>query len=188
MKVADLVQDKRNANRGTKRGREAVVESLKRYRAGRSLLVDRNDVVIAGNKTAAGALAAGITDAIVVETDGTKLVVVKRTDLDINDSDAQALAIADNRVAEVGLEWDKEKLADLCGSGDLELKPFFTDEELADAMGLGSEGLTPPPDEVPEGNYQSQYGVIVICASENAQQDVFDRLTSEGFKCRVVVT
>jgi hypothetical protein len=50
--IAQLVLDGSNANKGTKRGRELLEESLERYGAGRSVVVDRHHRVIAGNKTA----------------------------------------------------------------------------------------------------------------------------------------
>lgn len=36
--------------------------------------------------------------------------------------------------------------------------------------------------------YKSQYGVIVFSASEQEQQEVYERLTEEGFSCKIVVT
>lgn len=35
-------------------------------------------------------------------------------------------------------------------------------------------------------NYKEQYGVIVICKSENEQKEVFDKLQKEGLKLKVV--
>ncbi len=128
LKIADLIQDDRNANKGTKRGHRAVADSLKLYGAGRSILIDKAGRIIAGNKTAANAAAAGIDDVILVPSDGTKIIAVQRTDLDLNDPKAKELAIADNRAAELGLEWDPEVLSQL--ATELNLKPFFTDAEL----------------------------------------------------------
>jgi hypothetical protein len=96
MKIDELIADKRNANKGTKRGADAVAKSLRDYGAGRSVLVDRNGNVLAGNQTVKAASAAGLDqNVILVETDGSQLVVVKRTDLDLDDPKARALAIAD---------------------------------------------------------------------------------------------
>lgn len=140
LQIADLIQDDRNANKGTKRGNKAVEDSLSRYGAGRSILIDRNGKVIAGNKTAANAAAAGIQEVIVVPSDGTKIIAVQRTDLDLSDAKAKELAIADNRAAELGLEWDPDVLAQL--AGELDLKPFFTEDELQSITGL-SDGTDP---------------------------------------------
>lgn len=96
-RTVDLQADDRNANRGTARGRKAVAKSLQDYGAGRSVLIDRDGRLIAGNKTVAQASAIGIDDVIVFRTDGTKLVAVQRTDLSLDDPKARALAIADNR-------------------------------------------------------------------------------------------
>jgi len=103
-------QDKRNANRGTERGRELLKQSLSRLGPGRSILVDKHGTAIAGNKTLAEATSQGIPT-VEVETDGKTLVVVKRTDLDLDtDIKARELAFADNRVAELDLDWDTEVL------------------------------------------------------------------------------
>lgn len=106
-------QDPKNANRGTDIGREAIRHSLKEYGSGRSIVVDRNDTIIAGNKACEQALALG-KQAIVVETEGDEMVVVKRLDLDLSkDPRAKALALADNRAAEVSLEWDPNVVNDM---------------------------------------------------------------------------
>lgn len=63
--LRDLVQDDRNANLGTERGGEMVAFSLKKFGAGRSVLVDRKGKLIAGNKTVQNAPAAGVEGIIV---------------------------------------------------------------------------------------------------------------------------
>lgn len=133
MKISDLQLDPNNANKGTKRGAKLLVNSLDRFGAGRSILIDRNGKIIAGNQTVKNAGVAGIEDVIVIESDGTKLVAVQRTDLDLNDPKARELAIADNRAGEMGLAWDASVLAD---AGDLDLQPFFTDAELRNFTGF----------------------------------------------------
>jgi DNA modification methylase len=125
--LTELVLDERNANKGTKRGRELLEESLEKYGAGRSVVVDRYDRVIAGNKTVEAARAAGIKSIAVIESDGSSLVAVQRGDLDLRrDKKARELAIADNRVGELDLEWNPEVLASL----DIDLKQFWNENEL----------------------------------------------------------
>jgi len=128
-RVADLVPDGRNANRGTPRGRAVLDKSLQELGAGRSILVDRNGRIIAGNKTHEAAAGAGLEDVIIVETDGTQLVAVKRVDLDLDDEAARRLAYADNRAAELGLEWDVEQLAADLEAG-LDLGGLWNQREL----------------------------------------------------------
>ena len=139
--------DVKNANKGTERGRYMVEASLRETGAGRSILLDKDGRIIAGNKTFEAASDIGLP-VRVVETDGTELVAVKRTDLDLDDDTgtARRLAYYDNRAAQVGLDWDAEQmLADL-GAG-LDLSAMFKqdelDELLADLQPKGTEGDTP---------------------------------------------
>jgi DNA modification methylase len=140
MNVKELKFDGNNANLGTERGRAALAESLKQFGAGRSILVDKKGRVIAGNKTLEQAIAAGHQD-IVVKSDGTKLVAVQRTDLNITDPKARALAIADNRVGELDLEWNPEVLKGITEDG-VDLGAFFTGAELNALFG-GDAGDKP---------------------------------------------
>jgi site-specific DNA-methyltransferase (adenine-specific) len=147
MKLSDLIQDPANANKGTKRGNKAVADSLSRYGAGRSILIDKHGTIIAGNKTAANARAAGIEDVEVIQTDGTKIIAVQRIDLDLSqDAKAKELGIADNRASELGLEWNPEVLGQL--ATELDLQPFFTDAELTSLIGNSNESVDDV--EVPE--------------------------------------
>lgn len=108
-KLSDLTPDDANLNDGTERGRYMLSKSLEMNGAGRSILVDKDGKVIAGNKTLEVAADIGIDEIIVVPSDGKKLVVVQRTDLSMDDPDdkrARVLAFADNRVGQVDLAWN----------------------------------------------------------------------------------
>ena len=135
-KLSDLTPDHSNANKGTERGAVQLDESLTRYGAGRSVLVDKRGVVIAGNKTVQEAVNKGFP-ARVVHTDGKELIVVQRTDLDLdNDKGGRArqLAYADNRVAEIDLEWDIKQIgADL--DAGVDLGTFWREDELKELTG-----------------------------------------------------
>lgn len=147
MKITELVPDSKNANKGTLRGLKYLDKSLRQNGAGRSILIDAHNRIIAGNKTASRAADIGLDDVIVVETDGTKLVAVKRTDLDLEQGGAaRELAYADNWVGQIDLDWDAEQvLADL-EAGDEALKEMLL--ELAEQEGidiLGEQAEAPEP-------------------------------------------
>lgn len=145
LKLTDLQQDKKNARKRTSRGSKAIEHSLRELGAGRSIVVDKHGQIVAGNGVAEAAAKAGIEDITVVQTDGTKLVVVQRTDLDLDtDAKAKQLAIADNRTAEFAT-WDTTNLRDL--SADLDLKPFFISSELEQLFGDKSEPANNADDE-----------------------------------------
>ncbi len=141
VRLTELLPDACNANAGTERGRAMVEESLRRYGAGRSILVDRHGRIIAGNTTHEAAIDIGLTDAVIVKADGTKLVVVQRTDVEIDSPAGRALAIADNRTSEVGLSWDPAVLAELAADEAIDLSALFAPAELADLL---QEAAVPP--------------------------------------------
>jgi hypothetical protein len=147
--IADLSPDSRNANKGTPRGQQMVEDSLRKYGAGRSILADKKGRIIAGNKTLQSASDIDLP-VRVVESDGKELIVVQRTDLDLNDPRARELAIADNRTAQTGLEWDADVLAQLKDEG-VDLSGMFTEKELAAILPQGeSKDAEPQIDKAAE--------------------------------------
>ena len=125
-----LTPDKHNANRGTKRGRELLEQSLRELGAGRSILVDKDGEVIAGNKTLEAAQKLGLK-VRVVPAARDELVVVQREDLDLDEpsGEARRMAYLDNRVAELDLAWDAEQVAaDIEAGLTPEAMGFWEDE------------------------------------------------------------
>lgn len=130
--IEDLQQDDENCNANVEPRAQAIIEqSIQRNGAGRSILVDKNGKTIAGNKTLEVAQNLGL-DIEVVHTNGQRLVVVVRDDLDLDhDSQARELSIADNRAAEVGLNWRMQKIEEMrLRHANLKTDYLFTAAEL----------------------------------------------------------
>ncbi len=156
-KITQLKPDKRNANKGTERGRYMVETSLRELGAGRSILVDKDGNVIAGNKTLEAAASLGLDDIITVETTGKQLVVVKRVDLDLNDPTGKArkMAYADNRTSEVSYELDPLVLAADLDAG-IDLSSFYFEHELVGILeeaGKDLANIDEPEDDPFKPNY-----------------------------------
>ena len=176
-KVHDLIQDDRNLNKGTERGQQLIEKSLRQFGAGRSILVDKNNRIIAGNKTHANAEAAGIDDAVIVETDGTKLVVVKRTDIDLDTKRGREMALADNATVKVDLEWDTDALNSVADEFGIELDEW-------DVETLNEEDPKTPKDI--SNDFQFEYKVEVACANEAEQERLYNEMTGRGYECRIL--
>ncbi len=81
--------------------------SIQQLGLGRSIVTDKNNVVIAGNKTWEKAAEVGISKLRVIETAGDEPVVVNRSDLDLaKDPRARKLAVDDNRISQINLDFD----------------------------------------------------------------------------------
>lgn len=140
--ISDLRPDPRNARRRTDRSASLIGESLQRFGAARSIVIDEDGRILAGNGTVEGAKAAGINKVRIVEADGSELIAVRRTGL--TEEQKVGLALADNRTSDLS-EWDGLILQEL--AADQDLSPWFEEDELA-ALLPGDD--VQPLDEMPD--------------------------------------
>lgn len=120
-KISDLIPDDKNFNKGTEYGEGLIKKSFEKFGAGRSILVDKNNKVIAGNKSLQKFVEQGGEDIEVIETTGNKLVVVKRTDIDLNTKQGREMALADNATSKANIEWDLPVMEMVCAEWDIPL-------------------------------------------------------------------
>jgi len=146
--ITSLKSDHKNARRRTDRSSDLIKESLQRYGAARSIVIDEDNRILAGNGTIDGAKAAGIKNVRIIETDGDEIIAVKRTGL--SEEQKVGLALADNRTADLS-EWDQEMLHQL--SEEHDISPWFDQDDLNEILNVTEldpeEGNT-DPDDVPE--------------------------------------
>jgi len=146
--INDLKSDHKNARRRTDRSSDLIKESLQRYGAARSIVIDEDNRILAGNGTIDGAKAAGIRRVRIIESEGDEVIAVRRSGL--SEEQKVGLALADNRTADLS-EWDLEMLHRL--SEEHELDPWFNQDDLDELLNVVEvdpvEGNT-DPDAVPD--------------------------------------
>lgn len=188
--LADLTPQVRNANRGTERGRGMLERSMGEVGFLGAMTVAADGEVFAGSKRleVAGEVFSDV-EPIVVESDGTRPIVVVRTDIpNADDPRAVRAGILDNRVAEVSMDWDPAVFAALAAEHPEALAGLWSDAESAAILGGGLVDDDPLDGVNMDDRYTSQYGVVVVCDTEAEQETVYNRLLGEGYNCRVVVT
>lgn len=121
-KVKDLIPDDKNYNKGNEYGESLIAKSFQKFGAGRSILLDKNNKVIAGNKSLQKFAEQGLEDVQIIESDGKKLIAVKRTDIDLNTPEGREMALADNATAKANIEWDFPNLE--MAITEFDLKPL----------------------------------------------------------------
>ena len=146
--IADLTPDGENFNKHTEFGQKLLEDSLRKFGAGRSILVDKDGNIIAGNSTTETAAAIGMEDVIVVPTDGKKLVVVQRTDLSLDSPQGREMALADNMTALKGIDLDLAKVQETLG------------DDLAKAWGME---LPKPQRQAQEDDFDHDKPVETVC-------------------------
>ena len=140
--------DKRNYRKHDKKNKSLIKKSLEKFGAGRSIVVDAEGEIIGGNGVYEQAQKLGLKTKI-VETDGSELVVVKRTDLKTDDEKRKALAVMDNSTSDTS-EFDFELLT-----------ADFTVDELED-FGIELPEEKEEEDEV-KGNIDEDF-IIFPCS------------------------
>jgi len=148
--LRDLKPDPENVRRHNPRNIGVIVESLQAVGAGRSVVLDEDNVLLAGNGVHEAAAEAGIERVVIVDAPGDALVAVRRHGL--TPEQKRRLAIADNRANELS-EWDPAKLASQLAAFDGSLigSVGFTAEELAALMPRVEPHETEAdPDAVPD--------------------------------------
>ena len=116
--MPDLKMDPRNYRIHTDKNKRLINKSLVECGTGRSILFDNDDCIIAGNGVYEQAKALGLP-VRVIESDGTELIAIKRTDLSTEDSRRKALALADNYTSDTSM-FDIEAIVDDFDQEDLD--------------------------------------------------------------------
>lgn len=139
-------------------------------------LEEKKWVVFAGNLRREGAKAGKIKEVPAViyypETEEDKETIKRRAILDNGSFGAWDYDTLAN-------EWDDQPLQDWGVPAWKEEGVESVDGEPAPTDEGGTSSGTP-------FNYEAQYGVIVTCRSEDEQMEVYNRLTGEGYECKVV--
>ena len=138
--IDKLLLDPANARKHGKKNLDSIKGSLAKFGQQKPIVVNSDNVIVAGNGTLQAAKELGWKEINIVRTD-------------LKGSDITAFGIADNRTSELA-EWDDEVLQELLDglkAEDFDLSAIgFDDEDLSDMLDdKGKAGLT-DPDETPE--------------------------------------
>lgn len=169
--IESLVPDNKNFNKGTEYGDRLMDESLRKFGLSRSIVIDKNNRIIAGNKTAEKAADIGFTDVLVVEVDGNQLVAVKRKDIDLDSAKGRELALADNATSKANLAWDESMIEEVSQQWDFEPQEWGVDVSIQEE----------PEQEEPSGKKEISTRLIVECGDVTKLSLLFSELQDRGF-------
>lgn len=170
--VADLIPYVRNSRTHSDAQVAQIAASIKEFGWTNPILIDGKNGIIAGHGRLLAARKLGMNDVPVIELS------------EMTDVQKRAYIIADNKLA-LNAGWDDELLKleinelselnfdlTLVGFDEIELAKLFYEPEDKE-------------DELKEQSYNEVFNIIVECKDEAEQEKIFNRLDSEGYKCRV---
>lgn len=168
--VSSLIPFAKNSRTHSDEQVAQIAASIKEWGWTVPVLIDTDNNIIAGHGRLMAARKLGIEEVPVMIADGW------------TESQKRAYVIADNKLA-LNAGWDVEMLKleindlsdqnfdlSLIGFDDIELAKLFDNEE---------------EKELQEQPYSEVFNVIVECKNEAEQEKIFNRLDTEGYKCRV---
>lgn len=108
--ISQLIPDDMNFNKHSEYGMGLLEKSIEKFGMGRSILVDKNNKIIAGNGITEKAGEKGIENVRFIDTDGSEIIAVRRNDIDLDTQEGREMALADNATGSANLKWEKEKI------------------------------------------------------------------------------
>lgn len=156
-----------NNPRNNKEAIDYVMNSIKEFGFKVPLVIDKQNVIVCGHTRYLAAKKLHMKELPCIIAD------------DLTDEQIKAFRLADNKVSEFS-EWDMELLNDELLNLDLDMDMFgfgFEDDE---------EIKEPKERDDLSDKVAETYEVIIECADELQQEEIYTRLSSEGMKCRVL--
>ena len=145
---------------------DAVASSISQFGFKNPIVIDGNNVIVCGHTRYKAAKKLGLDKVPCVVAD------------DLTDEQIKAYRLADNKVSELA-EWDIDLLGDeLDGIFDIDMSDFGFD--------LSEEEDTPPEREDLSDKVGYTYEVIIECANETEQEQIYNKLIGDGYSCRVL--
>ena len=163
-----------NSRKHSKEQIDQIKKSIKEFGFTNPIIIDENNMILAGHARFSAAKKLNMKEVPCLMLSG------------LSDVQKRAYVIADNKLA-LNADWDIDLLA-------LEVEAIMSDDFDVDILGFSADEINLMFDdgefiaakEASEKSYSEVYEVIVECDSERDQKILYDRLVSEGRKCRVL--
>jgi ParB-like chromosome segregation protein Spo0J len=177
MKVSELKNLEKNARKHSPAQLQQIEESIKKFGFLSPIVIDKNNVVQAGNGRLMAATKLGMTEVPCIQANG------------LSKDELRAFALVDNRLSETS-EWDKEilklELEDLTLNLDFDLGPIGFSSEEIESLLRENEPLpfTPNLSDDDDTPNVLTHKLVVECDDDELKQELFDELKSRGFKVK----
>jgi ParB-like chromosome segregation protein Spo0J len=147
-----------------------IAASIKEFGWTNPILIDGDKGIIAGHGRLLAARKLGYKEVPVIELSH------------MTESQKKAYVIADNQLA-MNAGWDTAMLT--LELGELKDAGFDLDLIGFDSIELAKLFDIVEPNDIKEQSYNEVFNIIIECKDEQEQEKIFNRLDSEGYKCRV---
>jgi hypothetical protein len=115
IKISNISQDKKNFNRHTPQGMELLKKSIEKVGVIESITVSSDDVIISGNARHEifEKIIGDKAEPVIVETDGTHPIIIKRTDINSGTKQFHEAALLANTTAKQNISLDIDMIQEV---------------------------------------------------------------------------
>lgn len=175
--MKNLVPDQKNNNKHTQKGMALLESSVEQVGIIESITISNDNGIISGNARHE-VIGRKFENAvpILVETDGTRPVIIKRTDINSNTPEFYKASILANTTAKQNISFDAEVIENLVDEYGLNI------EELGFEAG---EYEPPDPEEKSGYDQQMQWFLNIRCDNEKHCQEWYEKLIALGLDVKI---
>lgn len=159
--VSELIPYEKNPRKISDEAVNAVAESIQEFGFKNPILIDKNNVIIAGHTRRLASLKLGLERVPCVVCD------------DLTPQQIKALRLADNKTNELA-DWD-------IGELDLELADLLDMDMERFGFDINSEN---EQKETKSINLNETYQIIIDCESEEELEEKYEKIRGLGIECR----
>lgn len=174
--MGELVEFEANSRTHSEKQIQKVVDSINEFGFTNPLLVDENNIIIAGHCRLEAVKRLKFDEVPCIVLDG------------LSDEQRSACVIADNRLA-LDAGWDYDILRDqleFLKDSDYGLhNTGFDEDEIIEIFGddvSSDDVFGTPKDEA----YKSVLELVIECTTELEQEKLYKEFTDKGYKCRIL--
>ena len=181
-KITDLKFDTNNFNKGNQCGDSLLEKSIQRFGFREAATLDKNGVLVGGNKRTAKAGELGFEEVEIIKGDPKKVYCIQYDDIDMETKEGKELALALNQTALKNIILDAEVIeAEL---GEAVCEEWGVMNSISSGYSIPEKDLFNEDDKI---EYKNKFGVIIMCDTEESQESIYNKMVKEGFKCKIVV-
>ena len=167
----DLIPYFNNSRTHSESQIKQIAASIREFGFTNPILIDEEQTIIAGHGRVMAAEVLSMSTVPCIRLSG------------LSEAQRKAYVIADNKLA-LNAGWDIDALSiEINQLADLDFNLDilgFDIQELASILDGEKEGTEPK-----EESYSEIFNIVIECKDEEEQEKIFNRLDTEGYKCRV---
>lgn len=149
IKLSNLIPDDKNNNKHTAYGMDLLQKSVNKVGIIESITVSNDDKIISGNARHEIIGKNFTKEAIVIETDGTQPIIIKRTDIESDTKQFYEASILANTTAKKNIDFDMEVIDILVEEFDIDVVDLGLDIIEDEVLEAEEDDFDATPPEIP---------------------------------------